>query len=276
MPTKLFLQFKKLLKYKSLIWQLGIKEFAVQYRYPLLGILWAFLMPLCLIATLIAVFSKIIKVIIPGYPFPLYLITGVLPWNYFASSLSSAVTKISGSGSLVKDVYFPREVIPLSNILSNLITFLISIGIMGIVFSVLNIKFSRFVIFLPMIIFLETVLIIGASLFVSSIQVRFRDIRYIVEIFLLIIFYLSPIFYPIDLVKSMPNVFFKLYLLNPFVSIVTLYRVIFLRDYLSVLSRDNPYMLLYIVIYPVLCSVIVFVIGFFVFKKLELNFVDHL
>jgi ABC-2 type transport system permease protein len=153
---------------------------------------------------------------------------------------------------------------------------LISIGIMGIVFSILNIKFSRFVIFLPMIILVETVLIIGASLFVSSIQVRFRDIRYIVEIFLLIIFYLSPIFYPIDLVKSMPNVFFKLYMLNPFVSIVTLYRVIFLRDYLSVLSQDSPYLLLYIVIYPVLCSVIVFFIGFFVFKKLELNFVDHL
>ena len=115
------LKLKDLSKYKVLIIQIAIKDVAVKYRYPFLGGLWAFLMPFFLIVILVIVFSKILKVTIPGYPFPVYLITGILPWNYFASSLSSATVGISNSKGLIKNVYFPREIIPIAIVLSNII-----------------------------------------------------------------------------------------------------------------------------------------------------------
>lgn len=267
---------KTLLSYKDLIWQIAIKELAVKYRYPFLGIFWAFLMPLSLIITLIIVFSRIIKVSIPEYPFPVYLISGILPWNYVAASLSSVSTRISDDRSLVKSVYFPREIIPIASVLSNLITFLISLCVMFVIFVFFNLRYNTLLFFLPFVIFVETLLITGISLIVSSLQVKYRDIRYIVEVLLLIIFYLTPIFYPVDLVRGISNNFFKLYLANPFVGIIILYRVVFLNGYIATLNMSNTEFFISALLYPVIFSILIFVAGFLIFKKLEPAFTDYL
>ncbi len=227
MVKKLFIEFKLLLKYRDLIWQIAIKELAVKYRYPFLGIFWAFLMPLSLIITLIIVFSRIIKVSIPEYPFPVYLISGILPWNYVAASLSSVSTRISDDRALVKSVYFPREIIPIASVLSNLITFLVSLCVMFSIFMFFNLKYNVLLLFLPFVIIIETLLITGISLIVSSLQVKYRDIRYIIEVLLLIIFYLTPIFYPVDLVRGISKSSLqKLVSLSLFISLYRCRRIL--------------------------------------------------
>ncbi len=233
-------------------------------------------MPLSLIITLIIVFSRIIKVSIPQYPFPVYLISGILPWNYVAASLSSVSTRISDDRALVKSVYFPREIIPIASVLSNLITFLVSLCVMFSIFMFFNLKYNVLLLFLPFVIIIETLLITGISLIVSSLQVKYRDIRYIIEVLLLIIFYLTPIFYPVDLVRGISNSFFKLYLVNPFVGIIILYRVVFLNGYIATLSMSNTEFFISVLFYPVIFSILIFVAGFLIFKKLEPAFTDYL
>ncbi len=273
---ELLFKLKLLLKYKDLIWQIAVNDLAVQYRHPLLGVLWIFLMPLFLIVTVIIVFSKLLKVIIPGYPFPIFFVTGMLPWNYFASALFTATTKISDSSGLVKNVYFPKEVIPFSIVLSHLINFIISLLVMCIVFTFFKIKFGILAMFIPFIIIIETILLSGVSLIVSSLQVKYRDIKYVVEVLLMIIFYSTPIIYPMDLVKGMSENFFKFYLINPFVGLISLYRIVFLPGYIEMLNKGNINILFNICLYPIVCSILIFVIGLLVFKKLEPNLADYL
>lgn len=276
MVNQFLSELKTLFKYKDLIWQIAIKDLAVQYRYPLLGILWIFLMPFFLIIIFIIIFSRLLKINVPGYPYPVFFVTGILPWNYFASSVSSATTRISDSGGLVKNVYFPREIIPISIVLSNLINFIIALLAMFAIFTFFNIRYSGLIFLLPFVIFLEIVLISGVSFIVSSLQVKYRDIRYVVELFIMIIFYLTPIFYPIDIVKGMSEGFFKIYLINPFVGMITLYRIIFLKGYIDILNSNNINLLYILLLYPVFCAVLVFIIGLLIFKKLEPNFSDYL
>ncbi len=233
-------------------------------------------MPLFLIIIFIVIFSKLLRISVPGYPYSVFFVTGILPWNYFAGSISSATTRISDSGALVKNVYFPREIIPISIALSNLINFIIALMVMFIIFAFFNVEYSYLIFFLPFVIFLEIILILGISFVVSSLHIKYRDVRYIVELFIMIIFYLTPIFYPIDIVKGMSEGFFKLYLLNPFVGLITLYRVIFLKGYINTLNQSNINFFLSILLYPVFCSVMVFVIGLLTFKKLEPTFSDYL
>ncbi len=270
------LKLKDLSKYKVLIIQIAIKDVAVKYRYPFLGGLWAFLMPFFLIVIVVIVFSKILKVTIPGYPFPVYLITGILPWNYFASSLSSATVGISNSKGLIKNVYFPREIIPIAIVLSNIINFVVAMGIMFIIFVFFNIKPTILICFLPFVICLEFLFITGISFITSSLHVKYRDITYIVEVVLMAVFYLTPIIYPINLVKDLSESFFRLYLMNPFVGIVTLYRAVLLEGYLEFLNQSGVNFFFYILTYPILCTIFVFWIGFLVFKKLDPDFTDYL
>jgi len=258
----------------ELLWELTIRDIESKYRYPILGFLWALLMPLSLILIFLIVFSKIIRVEVKDVPYAVYLITGIFPWTFFQSSILQATTSIMDNGSLIKKVYIPRVIIPCSVIMSNLINFIIFIVLLLIIMPFSKIKFSFFIIFLPLVILIQMFFITGLSFLFSSIYVRVRDIKYIAEIILSMFFYLTPAFYPLDLVFKLSKGFFKLYMLNPFVGLVSLYRIVLIRGFTETLSREVN-IAFNIIILPAISSIIVLLVGIYIFKKSMSTFADY-
>jgi len=261
--------------HKELAIKLALKDLRVRYRRPLLGVLWSFLTPLCLVIIFQIVFSKILRVPVQKYPFFIYLMTAVFPWRFFQVSISRAVTSILDNKSLVKDAYFPRELLPISVVLAELINFLPFLFVMFIFLFLSKIGFSLALLYLPLIILLHTILIIGFSLLVSSLHVKWRDTGFIVEISLTALFYLTPIFYPLNLVaQNFSKIFLNIYLLNPFVGIVNLYRISFLKGFTSTLPLEVG--ILNTLISPIMWAIVFLFIGFYIFSKNEDRFYDYL
>jgi ABC-2 type transport system permease protein len=172
-------------------------------------------------------FDYIMKIRVKN--FPMFFMCGYLPWSYLAASLSASLTSLSDSGYLIKAVYFPREILPLSTILSCLIHFLITF-IFVFPFLILFGYFPKWVVFsLPLIILLQSLFIFGLSLFLSCIHVFFRDLRYILDVILMAWFWLTPIAYSASLIPEKLLFFYKL---NPMTLFVTAYREVLLNGVL--------------------------------------------
>jgi ABC-type polysaccharide/polyol phosphate export permease len=195
-------QIRDLLRYRHLIWDLAIKDIKIKYRNPILGSLWAIIVPLIMVLLFKFIFSDIMKAKIENYPFFIYLMTAVFPWSYFASSINGAVESIISNRELIKKIYFPRQIIPVSVVLASLINFLPSLIVMLLFLFFFKMQFTILLFLIPIIILLQTILTIGCALIVSSLQVVLRDVKYIVEIILMVLLYLSPVFYPLTLIAD--------------------------------------------------------------------------
>lgn len=219
--------FAEILSYSDLLKNLVSRDFKTRYKRSYLGILWSLLNPLLIIAVYTLAFDYIMKIRVKN--FPMFFMCGYLPWSYLGASLSVSLTSLSDSGYLIKAVYFPREILPLSIVLSSLFHFLITFIF---VFPILMIYgyFPQWSYFsLPAIIFFQSLFIFGLSLFLSSIHVFFRDLRYILDVILMAWFWLTPIAYPISLI---PDQYLFFYKLNPMTLFVTAYREVLLNGVL--------------------------------------------
>ncbi len=272
--SDLITQIKALIQYRHLLWNLTIKDIKVRYRSPALGFLWAILIPLVMVITYKFVFSQLLKAPEAEYPYFIYLMTAVFPWTYFASSIGAAVESIPSNRELIKKTYFPRQIIPVSVVLANLLNFLPALIIMLLFLSFFRMQFTVFILLLPVALLIQTILTIGLALIFSCLQVMLRDIKYIVELLLMAWLFLSPAFYPLVTVANFSKIFFKFYLLNPFVGLFTLYRIAFLKGYAKTLPPEvNVFGL---AVWALIVSVAVFFLGFSVFKKYESRFSDLL
>ncbi len=269
---EIFRRIKIIIKDYELLLKLAAKEIKIRYKHPFLGFLWALIVPICIILIFKLVFSLILRFSFPGYPFFIYLTTAVFPWNFFSLSISNSVMCVQDNSNLIKKVYFPREIIPISIVAANLINFLLTLLVILPMFIVFGVSFSPLIVFLPAVVFLHIILTVGICLIFSSLQAQFRDVKYIVEILLLFWFYLTPIFYPLNLVSDLSNTFFKIYMLNPLTQIITLYRVILLEGFINTLPADLN--LFHLVSLSIASSIILFFLGFWIFRKLEPKFAD--
>ncbi len=245
-----------LLSYKDLIKNLVSRDFKTRYKRSYLGILWSLFNPLLLIIVYTLAFDYIMKVQVKN--FPMFFMCGFLPWTYFSASLMISLSSLSDSGYLIKAVYFPREILPLSIVLSCLLHFLITFVF---VFPILLIYgyvpyYSYFA--LPVIILLQTVFIFGMCLFLSSIHVFFRDLRYILDVILMAWFWLTPIAYPTSMI---PENYLFIYELNPMTLFTTAYRDVLLDGVLPI-----PKVWIAILL-ATICSLILGYIPFLKIKK---------
>jgi len=248
-------------KYWDLILGLAVKDLKVRYKSAFLGFLWSILTPLFLTLIFFVVFTKIIPMGIERYP--LFLLCALFPWNFLQLCLSSGTVSIVSSGNLIKKVYFPREIIPISVIFSNAYNFLLSllILILAIIFLGTGIKIT--IIYLPLVIGCQLIFTLGLLLMFSGFHTYYRDTKYIVEIFTLGWFYLTPIFYPVELI---PESYRSVYMLmNPMAVFVNFYREIMIYG-----VWPGGFEILYII----LSSFIFYFIGILVFKKYEPIFAD--
>ena len=264
---------KNLFKYKDLLFRLAWKEIRVRYKEPLLGFLWALLVPLFMTIILMFIFTKVIRVPVSGYPFFIFLATGMFPWNFFSSVISASTMSILEGGNLIKKVYFPREIIPLSIVLANAINFIFTLIVVIVFVISFKIKLSFFIFFLPVAFILQVLFISGMALLIAGSQVIYRDIKFIVEILLPLWFYMTPIFYPLELVLNISRGAYNVYSLNPLVGLVSLYRVSLLGN-VYIDSLPGEINIINLIAYSAACSFAVFFMGYWCFKKREPVFAD--
>ena len=214
-----------LFRYRDLLFWLAVKEIRVRYKSPLLGLLWSLLVPLAISAVLFVVFTYLLPVAKVRVPFFLFLIVAMFPWNFFSSCVSSATTCVLEAGPLIKKSPFPRALIPLSIVAANVVNFLFALVVVLATIIVMRLPLTGWVWSLPLLIGLEVLLTIGVVLLVAGLQVRYRDVKYLVELGLLVWFYLTPIFYSLQALRGSPALVHSLYFLNPFVYLVEGFRL---------------------------------------------------
>lgn len=267
--------FSFLKRYKELVLKLAFADLKVRYRRPFLGFVWALITPLVMVLVFHFVFTLFLKVESREFPFYIYLMTAIFPWRFFQIAVSKANMSICDNKSLVAETNIPRILIPISVVVAELINFLPAMGLMLVILFVSGIVPGFFLLILPLVVLLQIFLIIGISFFVSALQVKYRDTSYIVEIILLCFFYLTPVFYYFDsVVGSFSPLALKVYLINPLVGLISLYRISVLPGFLE--SINCKVSIPYLVAAPFLWSIFLFVCGKNVFKKCEQKFNDYL
>lgn len=221
---------------RELTVNLTLRELRSRYKRSVLGWTWSLLNPLSNVIILSLVFGGLLRIQPPvGDPsglhvFALFLLCGLIPWNFFSSSVNGSMGALLGNANLIKKVYFPREILVLSTILSLVATMLIEMGVL----MVILIFFGNMVIpWIPMVLFLiavETVLVLGIGLVLSAANVYFRDVQHLVGILMQALFYTAPIVYPLSFVDRVANEHGEwigtLYRLNPLVVMVQDFRAV--------------------------------------------------
>lgn len=255
--------FNNLYNYRQLLKSNVKKDIRGKYKGSFLGILWSFINPLLMTLVYAIVFPFLLKSSEPHYV--TFIVVGILPWTYFTNTIIISLGSIIGNAGIIKKVYFPREILPISVNVSGLINFLISCVIMFIFLICSGIGFSWYIVFLPLIILTQFILLQGIAFIVSSIEVYVRDLEYIVGFFINMVFYATPILYASTLFQ---NSFIKYIIrINPMSTIIDCY-----RDILFYQSMPHIKSLLFVL----LCSMILCYIGFKIFRKLERNFAEEL
>lgn len=251
-----------LYSYRQLLKSNVKKDIRGKYKGSFLGILWSFVNPLLMTLVYAIVFPFLLKSTEPHYV--TFIVVGILPWTYFTNTILISMGSIIGNGGIIKKVYFPREILPISVNVSGLINFLISCLIIFIFLICSGIGFSFYILFLPLIILTEFILLQGIAFIVSAIEVYVRDLEYIVSFIINMLFYATPILYAATFFEN--SVLKYVIMLNPMATIVTCY-----RDILFYQSMPHIKSLLVVLF----ASILLCYIGFKIFKKLERNFAEE-
>jgi len=232
---KILRHLRELWQYRELIRNLVMRDLKVRYKSSVLGIAWSWLNPLLMMAVYTVFYTIILRSSnIPYYP--VFLLCGLLPWNLFNESVLQAIGSIVGNAHLIKKVYFPREVLPISIVLSNLVNFLIALPIFFVLALVSGAPLTWWILLLPITILIQITFTVGLALLLSTLNVFYRDTQHILRAIMLAWFFLTPVFYPIENVPqevSVLGVQFNAQLwlrrLNPMASIIASYRDLLYR-----------------------------------------------
>jgi len=249
-------------KHYELTKALALTEFKRRYNGSVLGYLWSLLKPLMLFAVLYLVFSVLMSSPIENYE--IYLLLGVILWNFFAEGTAMGLTSVVNKTNLISKISFPRILIVIAATFSTLITFFLNFLVFIIFLVLSDIHFSLSMLFFPVYVIAEYLIILGLALILSMLFVKFRDISHIWEIMLQLGFWLTPIFYTIEIV---PIKYHSLFYINPIARIIWFSRTIFLNEHIP------NFKLNFIII---IFSILIFLFGFLIFKWLNKNIVEQI
>lgn len=252
---------KNLYNYRELLKSNVKKEIRGKYKGSFLGILWSFVNPLLQVAVYAIVFPYIMRIQTENYL--IYLIIGIIPWTFFTTVINQGMITIRMNAGIIKKVYFPREILPISVALSGLINFLISCIIIVLFCLFGGVGITWHIVLLPFIAIIQFVLTLGIVFALSAINIYIKDTEYIIAFILNMLFYATPILY--EAVLFPEKIRWILYL-NPMTQVVLAYRDIFLYHQVPELSG---------IIYLIIVTIIIFVLGLFIFRKLEKGFAEE-
>lgn len=219
----------EVLRYRDLLYNLVVRDLKVRYKNSVLGVAWSLLNPLFMML----VFTVVFTVMQPSRieRFPLFVLCALLPWDFFRSSVTGATGSIVNNAHLVKKVYFPREVLPLSVVLSNLVNFLLALIVLFGMMVILRAPFTLWLLYLPALILTQMIFSAGMALFLSTVNVFYRDTQHIMEVLMLGWFFVTPVFWnhqDLPQVASFLGVDWPVqrltFILNPMASLISAYR----------------------------------------------------
>lgn len=253
--------FKELYHYRELLKTNVKKDIRGKYKGSFLGILWSFINPLLQVLVYALVFPYIMKVETENYL--IFLICGIIPWTWFITSISQGTTSITNNANLIKKVYFPREILPISVVTSGLVNFLISclIILIFVIFGGLGITWH--LVFLPFIIIVQYLFTLALIFVLSAFNVYVKDVEYIVAFIINMLFYATPILYTTEMFSG-PILW--LFRLNPLAHLINAYRDVFYVHHIP--NLINLSILLGV-------SILLVIICYIIFKKLEKRFAEE-
>jgi lipopolysaccharide transport system permease protein len=263
------LHLRELWQYRELFYFFTWRDIKVKYKQTVLGFLWAVLQPLLLMSVFVLFFSKALRLSTDGIPAPVFYFSGLLLWNLFSSGLGDAANSMVANAEIIKKVYFPRLIIPLSSILVALFDFLMA----TIVFAGLLIYFKvtshdlsvrpSMLIFFPAGLLLTLATTAGMGMLLSALNVKYRDFRYVIPYTIQFLLFLTPVIYPLSILHDAPVLKYALSL-NPMTAAILLIRQPFTAAELD-----------YWMIGLGVCSAtILFLLGLYVFNRMEAYFAD--
>ena len=215
------LDLREVWEFRELIYFLTWRDIKVRYKQTALGVAWVVLQPLALMAVFTLLFGRLAKIPSEGIPYPLFVFTGLLPWQIFSRSLTEVTTSLVKDHRLVTKVYFPRLIIPLSNMLAGMLDFLIAFGVLIILMVIYGATPGLALVSLPLFILLMFITALGIGLWLSALNVQFRDVAFTVPFLTQFLLFLTPVVYPSTLVPEKLRMIFAL---NPMVGVIEGFR----------------------------------------------------
>jgi lipopolysaccharide transport system permease protein len=247
---------------RELIYFFVWRDIKVRYKQTVLGAAWAIIPPFCTMIVFTVFFGKLAKIPSDGIPYPIFSFSALVPWTYFASALGRSGNSLLDHANLITKVYFPRIVIVVSSTLSGLLDFGIASLILLGMMAYYDVHFGWKMILWPVCTVLMVLLALGLGMFFSSLNVKYRDIKYTIPFGVQLLFYISPVIYSSSIV---PEKYRGIAALNPMYGIIEGFRSAILG------SRQVDWQALFV---SSLITILVFIIGFIYFRKTERVFAD--
>jgi len=264
-PAKGWIQidFKELWEYRELAYFFAWREIKVRYKQTLIGSTWAVFQPLMTTLIFTLFFGKYAKIPSDGIPYSLFVYTGLLFWNYFSFGLSHASDSMISNANVIQKIYFPRLIIPVSSSLVGIIDFAVSAAFLGILLlfhhRAPNILALAVV---PLLVFITFFCSVGLGSFCAALNVKYRDVRYVIPFFIQMFLFVTPVIYPTSI---LPKNYSWLIGLNPMAGVIEAARYYILR---------TPTLNMNVLLFSLLSSIAIFIVGIMYFRKTEKYFAD--
>lgn len=256
------LDFKELWQYRELLLFLVWRDIKVRYKQTLVGAGWAIIQPLFQMVIFTIFFGKVAKVPSDNLPYPIFSYSGLLLWTYFSTALTSASNSLVGNSNLISKVYFPRLIVPLSSSIAPIVDYLIALSILFLMMIFYNVYPDTKIVLLPFLLLITFFASTGISLWLSALNVKFRDVKYAIPFFIQLMMFLTPVIYPVSFI---PDKYVWLIYINPLAALVDIHRAVLLGY-----DEINYFFLLI----SILVNLVIFVTGLRYFRKTESYFSD--
>jgi ABC-type polysaccharide/polyol phosphate export permease len=258
---------KDIARRRDLLAELVRKEIKLRYKRSALGVLWSLLHPLLMMGIFTLVFSRFPRLSGTPVPYYVFFMTGYLPWVFFATTVSNAQGSILVNAALVKQVFFPRQLLPLAACLSNLLHFGIAFGIWLAFLAATHMAVTPALLLVPVALAIQFALLVGIALALSALNVSFRDVGQILDVLITFLFYLTPVFYTYAIFPPADAWIVRLLALNPMAQIIQIYRGALLPGF-----AVTPFM----IAYPAAFALGVLALGHAVFARASRDFAKEL
>ena len=252
----------KLWDYRHLTLKLAMSEFKLRYKNSVLGFFWSLLEPMLMLAVLYVVFTNLMRVNVEHYQ--LFLLMGIISWNMAARGTAMSLKSILGKPSLVQKVYFPREILVISSCITALMMSMLEFVVFAAFMTFFKVMPDITIIYFPVVLALEFLMILGISFGLAALNVYFRDVQYIWAVVLQAGFFAAPIIYPISII---PENYVWVIMLNPMTRIIDMLRASVI--YSTVPAAGD-------MIFIIVSALLLLVIGYAIFAKLEPGFAEEM
>lgn len=268
-PPKRFIhiEWREFLAYRDLFLVLAWRDISVRYKQTLLGVLWVILQPVMTMVVFTFIFNRMAGIESgDGTPYPIFLYIGLLPWQYFSSTVNNAAQSMVANAGLIQKVYFPRLIIPATSVT----TAFVDLAVSSVILVVMMAYYGSMpqlvgVAIIPLLLLIVTLTALGIGLFFASLNVKYRDVRYALPFFINIGLYVTPVIYPISMLDTYPVVKTLFLCLNPIATVINTARTGFLGS--APIEWGMPAVALFV-------SVMYFLFGLFYFRRTESYFAD--